>query len=332
MDLTRQSGQQIPFTGPLFLIGMPRSGTKLLLALLNQSPRVAISTLETDFLPYWIENWRSYGDLSDRPTFVRFYNEATKLPHFANLASRDRGVGEQDWYRSCRDYSVAGVFEALIRLEVAASPETDTIWGDKSPSYTRHVELLNSLFPEARFVHIVRDVRDYCLSINKAWGKNMIRAAQRWSDDVANARQVGNRLGNNYIEVRYEDLLADPRSTVERICATLGIDFDEDMTRLSWPTEVVGDARGAEIKRDNVEKYAHQLDPATRRKIEAIAGELLESFGYPVERSGSTVRVGGMRMKYFQLADAINLFRNSVAQYGFFGAIKLNVRSLLIRR
>ncbi len=311
---------------------MPRSGTKLLLALLNQSPRVAVSTLETGFLPYWIENWGSYGDLSDRATFARFYNEATKLPYFANLALRDRLVIEKDWYQSCRDYSAAGVFEALIRLEVAAPPETDTIWGDKSPSYTRHVELLKSLFPEARFVHIVRDVRDYCLSINKAWGKNMIRAAQRWSDDVTNARQVGNRLGKNYIEVRYEDLLADPRSTVERICGTLGINFDEDMTRLSQPTEVIGDARGAEIKRDNVEKYAHQLDPVTRRKIEAIAGELLESLGYPVERSEGTVRIGGMRMKYYQLADTFNLFKSSVDEYGFFGAIKLNVRSLLIRR
>ena len=192
--MTRTNPGSRPFTGPLFLIGMPRSGTKLLGTLLNQNSRIEISTLETDFLPYWFDKWDSYGNLSDRRVFAAFYREAEKLPYFMNLRNYDRLVADQSWYDACPDYTAAGVFEALIRLETGATVDTDKVWGDKSPSYTRHLGLLQDHFPSARFVHIVRDVRDYCLSNNRAWGKNMIRAAQRWTDDVAAACAAGDTL------------------------------------------------------------------------------------------------------------------------------------------
>lgn len=331
-DQHRKEGS---FEGPLFLVGMPRSGTKLLGTLLNQSPRIVISTLETDFLPYWVEHWHTYGDLSERAVFSRFYRVARQLPYFMNLDAGDRLVGEDDWYRSCRDFSVAGVFEALIRLEVGVEHGSGRIWGDKSPSYTRHVGLLKSHFPGARFIHIVRDVRDYCLSIHNAWGKNMVRAAQRWADDVASARRAGERFAGDYLEARYEDLLGDPRAVVECICKLLEIQFEDGMTRLSRPAEWVGDARGAEIKSDNVQKYVGRMGTGTRRKIEAISSDLLVSLGYPVEAgktAGKPVRVGKLQMMFYQMADALGLFRSSVRERGFVGAVKWNARSLLTRR
>jgi hypothetical protein len=332
IDQTPAEGR---FEGPLFLVGMPRSGTKLLGVLLNQNPSIAISTLETDFLPYWIERWHAYGDLSDRAAFSHFYQDAKRLPYFINLQAENRLVDEHEWFQACRDYSTAGVFEALLRLEVGAPRGSGRVWVDKSPSYTRHVGLLKTHFPDARFVHIVRDVRDYCLSIHNAWGKNMFRAAQRWTEDVAGARRAGERFANDFLEVRYEDLLRDPRVVVERVCDLLEIEFHEDMTRLSRPTEWVGDARTAEIKSDNVEKYVERMGARTRRKIEAIAGGLLVSLGYPVD-GGSVgakpARVGKVRMLVYQIYDAISLFRSSVRERGFFGAVRWNARSLLTKR
>jgi hypothetical protein len=319
------------FSGPLFLVGMPRSGTKLLGTLLNRNPRIRICTLETDFLPYWIDRWAEYGDLSDRETFARFVGETANVPFFINLDYYDRRVDEESWYNACPDYTASGVFEALLRLESGATADTD-IWGDKSPSYTRHVSLLLEHFPSARIVHLVRDVRDYCLSINNAWGKNMIRAAQRWTDDVSGARAAGRVRPDVYLEVRYEDLLADPGGVMERICDFLDIEFLPEMTRLKKPAEQVGDATEAKIKKDNVQKYIDRMDPGTRRTIESVAGHVLKDMGYPLDADVRRKRIGGLRMLMYQISDAFGLFRSSVKERGLLRAVWWNVRSLLTKR
>ena len=85
------------------------------------------------------------------------------------------------------------------------------IWGDKTPNYLLYLPLLKTLFPKAKFVHIIRDVRDYCLSINAAWQKNPYRAAQRWHDSIKKCRKDGKTLPQgDYMEINYEALIDDP--------------------------------------------------------------------------------------------------------------------------
>ena len=60
------------FHGPLFVVGMPRSGTKLLRGLLNEHSRIGIPLNETEFLPHWLRSWSAFGDLSSRTAFDAF--------------------------------------------------------------------------------------------------------------------------------------------------------------------------------------------------------------------------------------------------------------------
>ena len=66
------------FQGPLFVVGMPRSGTKLLRGLLNEHSRIGIPLNETEFLPHWLRSWTERGDLSEPAAFERFYAEVGK--------------------------------------------------------------------------------------------------------------------------------------------------------------------------------------------------------------------------------------------------------------
>ena len=329
--MTRPSPQ---FTGPVFVVGMVRSGTKLLRSLLKRHKSVEIPPLETDLLPMWVERWKSFGDLSERSSFRKFYNEVTSFPYFVIQSQTEDVIDVKRWYTDCRDYSVAGVFEALIRHDTNTPFDSDRIWGDKTPSYTRHVALLAGLYPHARFIHIVRDVRDYCLSVNKAWGKNMIRAAQRWSDDVQHARSAGKELGDaRYFEIRYEDLIADPQTLLRDACGFLGIVYDESMTRLQKPSEQYGDARGMrEVKRDNSGKYRTMMSPGTRSRVERIAGPVLRDVGYRVDYTGQARRVGVVEMKWYELIDAVAVVRNVIREVGLISAVKISVRSLAMRR
>ena len=256
------------FVGPLFLVGMPRSGTKLLRTIINNHSAISILEVETEFLPYWALHWDRFGDLSKWRNFLLFYGRVQNSPYVV-LHRSEVGppIEAKTWYESCRDFSAAGVFEALVRHDAGVPFGADVIWGDKSPSYVRSLPLLKQLYPQARVVHITRDVRDYCLSLNKALAKDMSRAAQRWADDIKSAQRTGQRLGHDYLEVRYEDLIADPSSVAGRICAFVGREFQPTMTTLAKPAEQPFEALGGAgsglriILGDNTNKWRSEGSP-----------------------------------------------------------------------
>jgi hypothetical protein len=153
---------------------MPRSGTKLLRRLLNQQSAIAIPAIETEFLPYLVSKHSTYGDISKPDVFHLMYKEMVKLPYFIYQRKRGDLVSEAACHKNCRSFTPSGVFEALVRTQLKLPYDSGIIWGDKSPSYIHHLPLIKRLYPKAKFIHIVRDVRDYCLSIQKAWGKKAL--------------------------------------------------------------------------------------------------------------------------------------------------------------
>jgi hypothetical protein len=232
-----------------------------------------------------------------------------RFPHFIYM-KRDGGlVSAEDWRLACRRHDAAGLFEALLRLETGAAVGGAAIWGDKSPSYINDLPLISAQYPQARFLHIIRDARDHCLSTHRAWGKDMRRAAQRWSDSIEAARQAGRSLGAGYMEIRYEDLLEHTEAELRRCCRHLGVDFRPDMTSLDRPSENIGDAKGlACVSANNSGKFLSAMDPALLRDIEAIAGRTLVDCGYALAYPlRPTKRLGPLRLKAAQIGDGCNL-------------------------
>lgn len=320
------------FIGPVFIIGMPRSGTKLLRELLNGHSQISIPSGETSFLPYWIHHWQEYGDLSRPENFKQFYETVIKFRYFVYMKEQDALISQATWFQTCRNFSVAGVFEALVRHDSDAAWETNIIWGDKSPAYIDHITLLKSVFPQARFLHVIRDVRDYCLSVQKAWGKNPVRAAQRWADSVAQARQAGRQCGRDYLEIAYEELLNQPETTIRNCCQWLELKFEPEMMhQLRSGNETIGDAKGyRSIKRDNSKKYLKQMSPILLNRVEQITCETLHQCGYETEYLGKVKRVSTGKMMFYKILDAISLVRSEMKQRGLWDAIKLQWSSFYV--
>jgi hypothetical protein len=311
------------FRGPLFIVGMPRSGTKLLRGLLNEHPRIGIPFIETDFLPDLIRQERDLGDLARPDNFHRFYRRVTKLPYFIYMRQKSLLIREDDWFGYCRDHTLRGVFEALVRHDADVGFDTDRIWGDKSPSYITETVLLKRFYPQARFIHIVRDVRDYCLSIHHAWGKNMVRAAQRWAQDTHQCRVDSRHLGQDYLEVKYEDVLTNTKHELARVAEFLEVDFLDEMTVLSRSVEGRGSGRGkSEVLRNNQRKYESHMDPAIRGEIESVAADSLRLFGYEVDPSLPIRKVSAARMLYYRALDGISLLRSSWRKRGLIASLQ----------
>lgn len=320
--------------GPLFVVGMPRSGTKLARNLLNQHSRISIPRIETEFLPALARNLHKYGDVSNRAGFDRLYAHLIKANYFDFKRLEGEVLSADKWFLSCRSFDAAGIFEAFIRAEVGAPPGSGIFWGDKSPSYIDDIPLIIELYPNARILHIVRDVRDYCLSINHAWKKNMLRAAERWSDSVMLARRDGAKIGAQFLEVRYEDLIANAEPQLRRICEFVDIDFEPAMLTLSMPSENIGSTRGeTRIVGGNSGKFSHQMSRKLLSRIEALAGDALESYGYVlVGKRQVPRRLSSVERFIAQCMDGYNLVRSDRENLGLLRGSIFYIRYFLTTR
>jgi hypothetical protein len=316
------------WSGPLFVVGMPRSGTKLLRGLLTQHSRIRIPDIETDFLPFLVQYVRKHGAPASEAEFARLFVALGAATYFTFRALRNPPFSWQAWRSECDGrYDAAGLFEGFIRYETGCARTSGDIWGDKSPAYVRYGELLFEQFPQARMVHIIRDVRDYCISINKAWHKDMRRAAHEWARDVARAHRLCCMRPDRCIEVSYEELLRTPEAVMQRLSTFLGLQPGGDaMLRLARPVEVSGDAAGrTEIVRDNFSKFAERLTPRRIRAIERLAFDTMQLVGYRPLYASRQQQLGPLQQRMLRLKDGAALLAHGARKHGLMSALRFHL-------
>jgi hypothetical protein len=298
---------------PFFVVGNPRSGTKMLRELLNASPDLWMSEVESHFIPKFTRTIDRYGDLATRAGFDRLTAALRATRAFWQWEHRGVHVPDDEWWAACPRHDwpgvVAGLFHCVHRREVASPPKPwdEIVWGDKTPVYMGEIALLASLFPAARFVHIVRDPRDCVLSTESAWGNSPLRTAQEWADRVRRCRTDGCALGGaRFLELRYEDLVADVHLELVRVFDFLGVPVPSDAGRLNRTPENLGAARGArEVVAGNVAKWKGSMPAELRRSIEEITGDLLAAYGYEREHPATPTRsLSRMRLVAYRFRDA----------------------------
>lgn len=313
------------WTGPLFIIGMPRSGTKLLRGLLAQHPRVRVPTIETEFFPFLVRWVQRRGSPEQPQAFAALFEALKSAPYFQVRPARARPFSWREWREYCGGrYDAAGLFEGFVRYETGAAADSGLIWGDKSPAYMRHVSALLEHFPRARVVHIVRDVRDYCVSMRNGWRKDIRRAAFLWGRDVAQAHRICRQHRDRCIEVKYEDLLQAPHAQMRCLCEFLQIDFSDAMTRLARPVEPNGYAAGhTEVVSDNRQKFAERLEPPEIRVVETLAWDTMLLLGYSPLYADGQGQLSAFELRALRVKDAIQLLvRNG--RRGFASALRFH--------
>jgi len=294
---------------------MPRSGTKLLRDLLNRNPAIAIFPHETHFIPYLSARFRRFGDVSRRENFARMYAEVRRTIFFERMIERGVVFEEAVWHGLLRGTQFRDVIGALFEYysKLTGCP----IVGDKTPDYVTQVPLLHGMFPDAVFVHIIRDPRDYALSMHRAWGKSLDRAAHRWKHQIRKYRSDVASLRAHHCEIRYEDLIRSPQASLQSICDELNVAFSDSMGSLSEPAENLGRARGLlTIDAANSNKWRTELRLDQVARIELIAGNLMAELGYKVSATAGDQNLGPMQLLIHKLSDGIELYRFRVRDCG----------------
>lgn len=210
-----------------FIAGPPKCGTTWMRHTLDSHPQAVVSG-ESNVAPNLL--WPLIGQ-------------------FDQYFQRSKGfLGQDDMrqtFRTIVDRVLAG-YVARDRAD-GGRPEALRLVGDKSPGHTRHVQLLNWVYPEAKFVICVRDVRDAAVSAYMHFvrrsepGRNFfgvgddlarvaeIYARNHWAEMLRFARAEGARIGpSRYVEIEYAEHKTDPVGTVTRLLEFLDLDASAD--------------------------------------------------------------------------------------------------------
>lgn len=234
-----------------------------------------------DFAPV-----RRRGGLERRERAERLVRDVWSHPHVRlwNLPggppALPTGLGHEDAYR----FAVESPFAAY------AAQEGKSRWGDKTPLYLHYVDELSEIWPDARFVVLVRDGRDVALSVTHLpFGPNNIWAAARaWSRAVQIGREAHERFPGRVHSLRYEDLAERPEEEIRGVCAFLGLDFHPSMLEIERTdaSKIVEDQSDwftsiwAGINTASVGRWRKEMPPADQRIFESVAGAELEALGY----------------------------------------------------
>jgi hypothetical protein len=305
------------FIGPLFIIGMPRSGTKLLRDLLNQNPNIGIPTTETHFIPTMINRFGNPPNFNLDTEFNRFF-KSLKNTTFWKINSAQYSEMTKGYLKKHADIkSWNSIFEVILKYYAPSGRAENFIWGDKSPSYTNNSLLMKEIFPNSKFIHIIRDPRDCCLSAKKTWGKNIYRTAEIWRQWLINARTNGLRSEHNYLEVLYEDLISTPEDTMRSICDFIPCKFTRKMIELKKPSENLGDTKGQSIiVKENMKKYVKELMPKEIKRIEEIVYPVMKQFPYQFEFNVTYKPVNKLILFPLTIYDGITMIKFNIRDKG----------------
>jgi hypothetical protein len=312
-ELARLGGGDLPTTATgglpvFFVVGNQKSGTTWLMRMLDAHPEILCKGEGRFFGGSWRQKSLKQRDTM-RPA-SSLYNallnaEYLRLWIERSVWSRNDSPDEHldNLTRMAIDYFLGG--------ELLKSGKR--IVGDKSPLITPDtIREISAIYPEAKVIHIIRDGRDVAVSAAHH-ARNFGRTRQRhersetgesifpkgqleklaaeWASRVGKTVADGPALlGENYAEVRYENLLHDPEAEVRRLLTFLAVGSDEKLAR--WCVEAAsfeklskGRKRGEEdpssfFRKGVAGDWKHAFTREERDIFDREAGALLARLGY----------------------------------------------------
>ncbi len=292
--------------GLFFIVGCGRSGTTLLQTMLLSDPSVALPPETKYFSAIDALGWRDRFDLKNGAEFAHavklvWEDQARRgLECDRDEFERFAAAGERTW---------EGLFVAYLAGFAAKSGATRI--GEKSPVHTHYVGPLSRAFPEAKFIHVVRDPRAVVLSrVRAGFGSNLIEPnVDRWRRAAEMHRDHAELLGaERYLLVRYEDLVTEQEQTLRGVCDFLGIEMTDAMLahhkrdEKGFPKRSKGWMENTmkPVFTSSIEKWKSDMKPAQIAMIDTSLGEHLTAMGY--EASGVKASMVGLRVALSRFA------------------------------
>lgn len=282
----------------VFIIGNPRSGTSLFRMMMSSHASIVVPP-ESGFIQWWhkvykdwtIENSRSIEDISK---FISDLKTSKKIETWELDFNALSTLIKEKKPNSYKELT------SLVILQYGLqNKKNPKVLGDKNNYYIDHLDLLNTIYPDGKYLIIVRDCRDVVcsyldvnsLATNSKYKPKFPKTIEEMSLDWLNKnteilRFLDSINSSNYALIRYEDLLVRPKEEVQKCTKILGLEFEDGMLEyyknnmepsalLDWKKKT-----NEQIDKNNTQKYIEQLSKIEIDAIMTVSGFLMDKFGY----------------------------------------------------
>ena len=271
---------------PVFVIGCGRSGTTLLYHMLLSSGNFAVYRTESNVINLLEPRFGNLRKLRNQRRLLDAWYDSRLF----TLSGLDKGKLEKRVTSECRN---GGDFLRIIMEEMCQNQGVER-WAETTPEHLLHLPRIKETIPGALIIHMIRDGRDVALSTAKLgyirrlpWDRtpNTMVAGLYWEWMVGRGRKDGQKLGKDYLEVRFEELVNHPGSTLAKIGNFIEHELDYDRIRSAGIGSVSApnssfDAGKLDDSFNPVGRWRGAYSSEDISTLETLIGSSLESLGY----------------------------------------------------
>lgn len=286
---------QVPF---FFILGRPRSGTTLLRTLFDAHPDVCIPP-ECKFI---LDLYPKYGKKTNwtEQDLMEFSDDLVQQWRF-NTWKIDLEKLKEDLLK-CKGNAPYGRICKMVYFNYKSFFEKDEVllFGDKNPGYTIYTKRLLKIFPEAKFIQILRDYRDNYVSVKDVDFELPVPSlvSTKWKLFYRSVKKMEIQYPDLFRTVKYEDLVDDPEKEMMALCEFLGIRYHaemldfykkEDEVFKVYPKEFITRYHANLVKQVNKSRsgiWKEKLSQKEIRLVDLAVGRTAEEAGYQREYKG----------------------------------------------
>ena len=282
---------------PIFIIGNPRSGTTLLRLLLHAHSNISIPP-EAGFALWLYKKYIKYSS-SNLESYLEDMRKTKKIDNW-NLCWDH--LKKKLVVKSPESYSE--LIDLIYQFYGNSIGKQNIRWGDKNNFYLNYIDQIKMLFPDAFFIHVIRDGRNVACSYVKLSKKNfkspdapklphkISEIAKEWNNNLNTIRNSFNKFNyENVKEIRLEDLTDQPKRTIIDIMKFIRERYEENVLEFYK----LNDTNGGEpshyligwkekntkpIQAESKDKYKIELTNKEIKSFNRIAGKNLYNYNY----------------------------------------------------
>ena len=311
-------------TNDFYILAMGRSGTTLLQNMLNAHPNAVVPP-ESFFV---LHLYTKYKDETNwEPQTIRQFIDDLYTDRPFRLVWQVKRETVEASFKNQKINSFAQACNC-VKSSFQESFKSKKIYaiGDKNPLYSTFAERMLEINPNAKIIHMVRDPRGTANGhINTFNRKDALMVGMIWTNYNECILKLKTQFPEQYLLVKYEALIANPRATIANICTFLNIENDPEIleyrkatiaqydtysTALKWKHENLLKPIDTEI----AEKWKTALTPRQIKYVEYTTHKTAAKLGYNFERPPSNFlmlcRLPFSRLKFWLLYCIVHLYFN----------------------
>lgn len=284
---------------PIFILGNPRSGTSLLRVIINAHPDILIPP-ECGFAVWLYDEFKN-KDFERNQTKNNFIEKLIRTRKFETWKLNIDELKTKFLNIHVKNY--ADTVDFIYRFYGSSHSIYFKRWGDKNNFYLNNMTEINEIFPEAQFIHIVRDGRDVASSYIDISSKSI---ESKYSPDLpVNIKDIAiDWIRNNdkiirslsdvpeerKLLIRFEDVIQNFDLIIRKIIHFLGISYSEKMKNFQHSTNALEPDEFMQWKsklyngldQSSIGRYKKDLSLEEVEIFNRLAGKSLRKYGYMV--------------------------------------------------